>query len=939
MQKAIRLAIAIVALAAAGAGAQTPPPQEPQDQRPAVTFRTGVDLVAVDVSVVDREGRPVADLTPEDFELKVDGKPRTLVSAQFIRQVRQVAAPGPRDASFSSNVGASSGRLIMMVVDQANIRRGSGKTVVDAATRFIDKLNPADRVGLKVIPGEGQSVDFTTNHALVKTLLGNIVGRMERTVGNLHIGIAEALDIVQRDDQQAMERIIEREVIGMLTEDEKLGIETAARNEARQVAAQAQFRTSESLIALRGLLASLAGTTEPKTVVLVSEALVLQDRRSQLSWVGPLASAAHASLYVLRLEPTLFDTAERQISANIQADVYLEIEGLEMLAGMARGAIFPVTSNTDYVFDRLALELSGYYLLSFEPEGSDRDGKAHKIDVNVGLDRVEVRARREFTVDADTATMTDEDLLAETLRAHLLATELPLQVATYTFPDVASGQLKVMIAAEVDRGEGAVGDLSMGYALVSNTGKLAATQIEKDLPMAPGSGGVQAFTSAVLVDPGIYTLKLAVLDAEGKRGSVEHTFRAQLQSTGQLRFGDLMLAQLPRGNRVGTVRPVVNPEVSADSLHAYLEMYSDATPQLESATVELEVAADSNAKAIESAEVRLQPVENGKRRVGEGSVPTVFLPPGQYVARAVVSVSGRRVARVTREFRIVRPLPPPEPEAVPPTPGSSPRVALAATIEKFDASQVLTPKVMSFFLDRMFVPGSAPASESMRAIIDEARAGRLDTVQAALDGLDPATARELTPTFLRGLALLSLGDLEGAAGQFRDSLRISSEFLPAAFYLGACYAAGGRDREAAGAWQTSLVTEDDAPFVYTLLGDALMRINESLQAVEILREAANLWPDNDDVRARLGTAYVMSGNGGSALDTLDPYFDRHPDDVDRLFVAMRLVYETTTAGRSIGTSEQDRARFERYADAYLAAGGPEAPLVEQWLKYMQTARK
>ena len=276
---------------------------------------------------------------------------------------------------------------------------------------------------------------------------------------------------------------------------------------------------------------------------------------------------------------------------------------------------------------------------------------------------------------------------------------------------------------------------------------------------------------------------------------------------------------------------------------------------------------------------------------------------------------------------------------MPAAPGSSPRVALSSTIEKFDAGQVLTPDVVSFFVDRMFVPGATPPSEAVRGITDEARAGRFDAVQGELDTLDPATARELTPTFLRGLALLSLGDLEGAAGRFRESLRISSEFLPAAFYLGACYAAGGRDREAVGAWQTSLVTEDDAPFVYTLLGDALMRINEGLRAVDILREAANLWPDNDDVRARLGMAYVMAGHGGDALDTLDPYFGRHPEDHARLFVAMRLLYETTTAGRSIGTPEQDRARFERYATAYLAAGGPEDALVEQWLKYMQSPRK
>ena len=56
--------------------------QEPQPPR--TTFKSNVDLVPVDVNVVDRDGRPVADLRVEDFTLAVDGKPRRIVSAQFI---------------------------------------------------------------------------------------------------------------------------------------------------------------------------------------------------------------------------------------------------------------------------------------------------------------------------------------------------------------------------------------------------------------------------------------------------------------------------------------------------------------------------------------------------------------------------------------------------------------------------------------------------------------------------------------------------------------------------------------------------------------------------------------------------------------------------------------------------------------------------------------
>src|SRR4030095_4169121 len=104
---------------------------------------------------------------------------------------------------------------------------------------------------------------------------------------------------------------------------------------------------------------------------------------------------------------------------------------------------------------------------------------------------------------------------------------------------------------------------------------------------------------------------------------------------------------------------------------------------------------------------------------------------------------------------------------------------------------------------------------------------------------------------------LSRSDLKGAEARFREALRMDSEFLPAAFYLGACLAAAGRDREAAGAWQTSLITESNAPFVYTLLGDALLRLRDVEQAIDVLTEARTLWPADEQVGVRLADALVL----------------------------------------------------------------------------------
>jgi tetratricopeptide (TPR) repeat protein len=255
-------------------------------------------------------------------------------------------------------------------------------------------------------------------------------------------------------------------------------------------------------------------------------------------------------------------------------------------------------------------------------------------------------------------------------------------------------------------------------------------------------------------------------------------------------------------------------------------------------------------------------------------------------------------------------------------------IAFTSRMDAFDKSSVLTPEVLTFFLER-FTASAAADAAALRPASDSARAGKLDEVLQALKG---TRDDRLAAVFLKGLVSLSAGDLKAAEARFSDALKMDSEFLPAAFYLGACYAAGGRDREAAGAWQTALITESNAPFVYTLLGDALLRLRDTEQAIDVLTEARTLWPANDEVGVRLATALVGSGRHADAMKVLQPHLDAHPADQEWLFVAMRALYEARSAKRAVETPEADQARFLKYADAYAAANGPRQTLVDQWRK-------
>jgi hypothetical protein len=53
-----------------------------QGQQP--TFRSGVDLIRLDVQVVTGDGTPVTDLTENDFDIQVNGTPSLVRTLRFL---------------------------------------------------------------------------------------------------------------------------------------------------------------------------------------------------------------------------------------------------------------------------------------------------------------------------------------------------------------------------------------------------------------------------------------------------------------------------------------------------------------------------------------------------------------------------------------------------------------------------------------------------------------------------------------------------------------------------------------------------------------------------------------------------------------------------------------------------------------------------------------
>src|SRR5512145_852166 len=131
-------AVTVAALAHVGAQSAQQP-----------VFRSGVDLVTIDVTVVGENGRQLDTLSAEQFQVKVDGTPRRIVRAVYV-QNRSKAAAAHRTVDlssyFSSNDEVPAGRLLLIAVDQQHIRRVEGLAALRGAADFVDQLDPADRV-------------------------------------------------------------------------------------------------------------------------------------------------------------------------------------------------------------------------------------------------------------------------------------------------------------------------------------------------------------------------------------------------------------------------------------------------------------------------------------------------------------------------------------------------------------------------------------------------------------------------------------------------------------------------------------------------------------------------------------------------------------------------------------------------------------------------
>ena len=960
--------------------------QQPvSDQRPA--FRSGVELVTVEVGVVDKDGRPVRGLGPQDFTVTVEGKPRRVVSADFVDASSEAElARRPEVVPISTNEGGGAGRLFLFVVDKQTLEAGEGRRIATDASRLLSRLTLSDRSGLVPLP-VGRSIAFTWAHRRVAEALvqaatgGGDSGAMTWEFGSL----AEARDIATRGSF-ALREVVARECSTSLASGIDAGItpprpspppgpgsstpsggnppggqsggagggssgrppesgsspgslsENFAQDRCvRQIQSEAEMAWSiaranslASVTALRQVLSSLARVQGDKTVVLISGGWPLDehDETSLMSTLAAEAAAARVKLFTIYVPRSTISASRRSTSMSPRSDRNLFYFPLENLAGMTGGRAFRAEVGAQAIFDRLASELAGYYRIGIEKDASDVGASGRRMKIKTGRGGVTVRARDIF----DVVSYEDRDWaarLASALEAPVPATAVGLRVTSYVAADPTDpASLRILLAGEASRLQPGAATLHLLVRDLDGRRIVAGDQ-----PLGDVTESAMRFATHVAVPRGSYMVRIAIQDGAGRVGSVDRRVEAHPVSLGPIAVTGPMFVQASGSGR-REPQLALDGVGSDERLALEVELEGDSA-KLAAADVVFEIAASPDGPALLQMPASVTPGQRDTAMIAQAVADVRILPAGEYLARVNVRSGSELLGDVRRTFAILEaPVPAADERSAAsdvPTTGSaamaSPlRGRAVAALPPFTLERVLSREVLGAFLDRVAARRDA-AFPGAGDLIARARTGDI----AALKVSDAQAAQTPIAAFVQGLTLLAQNKPDPAGRAFRTAMRAAPDFSAAMVYLGACYAAAGNDKEAAAIWRTALIREGSAPAVHLLLADALLRQGNGNLALQVVNAARGRWPDDEELKHRFMLASFLAGDLAAGFRTLDEFIERGGADEPSLSLALMVLYDALTHGRTIEGAEPDRSRMLHLADVYRTQGGPSLALVETWV--------
>ncbi len=531
-----------------------------QSEKPFV-LRSEVELVAVEVAALDKNGRPVKNLKKESFKLYEDGKQQEIVS--FDEVTAGQGTPSPQNMALLDDNARRGGKTVLILFDDGALSAENVKRARDSAALFVkDHMNSQDWFAAASF---GYSL----------TLLQNLTNEPEKILKAIAQPAISATNFSSKSDGSTAS-------LPGTGAPRDLDIGMASMNYQSEGFLSALQAINYSIERLKGqksvLIYSQSNFINPKTVEKVYKAVLTSAKRANVVYytVDPggltltqpspwdnnninsgtvtSTSTSSSSSSSSSTSPSAAAAAQGAQTSSAGSADSLDSQASQNIAGQSGGgglsllkalasdtggsSIFN-TNKYDSELANLDLQLSNYYILGFSSNNPKRNGELRKLTVKIDQKGIALKHRNAY-LDRRPVDMLSsskrEGKLMDALASPASTTRLPVSFRPAYFYD-SSRLSRVLVFAEIGMEKAAIkkngdqleSDLSVMGVAYAEDGSISGrfsetlnTKFEKETEQDIRKMNLP-YRNYFKLQPGKYRLKFAVSDESNNLGAIEQS--------------------------------------------------------------------------------------------------------------------------------------------------------------------------------------------------------------------------------------------------------------------------------------------------------------------------------------------------------------------------------------------------------------------------------
>ena len=395
--------------------------QEPANP-PGVTFRTAANLVVLDAVVKDRDGKPVTNLTKDDFTVLEDGVVQTIASfesASSKGKAAPAATTGKNNNEAKPSTPVSPQALTILVLDELNGEVFDSAYGRNAIEKFLAKHGPRLPQPASLMLLGQKRIELLRDYTQDA---GALADALHSRHAELPFGLLAA------EFSGAAERF--SKTLWALQQIAAANSHFAGRKNVIWV--------GPGFPAINGRSLDLADQPRFRTAISESATLLLRARVSVYT-INPRGLEVSPTMYSAFAGGNFLTGTQDQMTGDLL---------FESIAPETGGGIFRLRNDVDVAISESVDDGSAYYSFAYYPTNREWNGKYRRIEITVRGQGLQARTRKGYFALAESPL---DDHQVDTVLSRAVMNPLPYRALEVEAKAKSAGAAKGRFVIKVDR--------------------------------------------------------------------------------------------------------------------------------------------------------------------------------------------------------------------------------------------------------------------------------------------------------------------------------------------------------------------------------------------------------------------------------------------------------------------------------------------------------